>query len=150
MAGKKFRFSLESVLKLRKHETEQARQALGRTLGERKDREAHVRESQQRIAGLADRAPTKGVLSPTAFRRQAAFQQDALKAYEKACQELDSVRQKERAARQHLRVRHGDEESIRTLRQQEHDEHKKAAADADAAFLDDQAISSFFRKSKKD
>ena len=37
MAGKKFRFSLESVLKLRRYETERARQRLGKTARERRN-----------------------------------------------------------------------------------------------------------------
>ena len=52
MAGKKFRFSLESVLKLRRYETERARQRLERTAHERQQQEEQVQHTQQQVMRL--------------------------------------------------------------------------------------------------
>ncbi len=144
MAGKKFRFSLESVLKLRKHETERARQHLGRVARERQEQEEHVRHMRHRLMSFG--GAVTGVIDPVALQRQAAFRQDARHRYEQARTELATRQQREGQAREALRQKHGAEESLHILREKEEAVHKKAQQDAEGAFLDEQAISGFFRK----
>ena len=144
MAGKKFRFSLESVLKLRRHETERARQYLGAAARERREQEEQVRHMQHRLVSL--KGPTTGVLDPIALRRQAAFRQDAQHRVDQASAELAQRRQREGQARLVLQKKHRAEESLQILREKEEARHKKEQEDAEGAFLDEQAISGFSRK----
>ena len=144
MAGKKFRFSLESVLKLRRYETERARQHLGKAVLDRQEQEAQVWHSQQRLLGLT--ASATGVVDPESLRRQAAFRSDAQRHYDQACNELDACRQHEGQAREHLRTKHSAEESLHILQEKEAAHHKKEQDDAEGDFLDEQAITGFFRK----
>ncbi len=146
MAGKKFRFSLESVLKLRRHETECARQDLGKATRACREQEDHVRHMQHRLMSFAGFAP--GVMDPLALRRQAAFRKDAQRRVEQARQELAQRQQREGQARQELQQKHSAEEALQILREKEEAVHKKEQQDAEGAFLDEQAISGFSRKHK--
>ena len=144
MAGKKFRFSLESVLKLRRYETERARQRLGRTTLDRQQQEEQVQHTRQRLMRLGGAAT--GVVDPVSLRRQDAFRSDAQPHYEQACTELDARHVREGQARQHLQTKHSAEESLQILREKEAVHHKKEQEDIEGAFLDEQAIAGFSRK----
>ena len=144
MAGKKFRFSLESVLKLRRYETERARQHLGQAALDRQQQEEQVRHGQQRLIHLVGSAA--GVVEPESLRRQAAFRSDAQRHYDQACTELEARQQREGQAREHLRTKHSAEESLQILREKEAVHHKKEQDDAEGDFLDEQAITGFLRK----
>lgn len=144
MAGKKFRFSLESVLTLRRYETERAQQHLGQAVQERRKQEEQVHHMEERLTQLPGTAP--GIVDPVVLRRQAAFREDALRRYEAACNELNDRVQREGIAREQLREKHGAQESLHILREKEEMVHKKEQADAEGAFLDDQAISGYLRK----
>ena len=145
MAGKKFRFSLESVLKLRRHETERARQHLGWAARARQEQEEQVRHMRHRLMTFSG-AATVGVVDTIALQRQVAFRQDAQHRYDQARTELALRQQHEGQARRTLREKHSAEESLQTLREKEEMLHKKAQQQAENAFLDEQAISGFFRK----
>lgn len=144
MVGKKFRFSLESVLKLRRYETERARQHLGQAMLDRQEQEEHVRQSEHRLRELIPLA--SGVVDPESLRRQAAFRSDAQRHYDQARTELDARHHREGQARDHLRTKHSEEESLHILREKEAVHHKKERDDAEGDFLDEQAITGFFRK----
>ena len=143
MAGKKFRFSLESVLKLRRHETERARQHLGRAVHERRQQEEHVRHMRHRLMTFAG---VVGLADPVSMQREAAFRQDAQHRYDQACGQLAARRQAEGLAREELQKTHRAEESLQILCEQEEAHHKKAQQEAEDAFLDEQAISGYLRK----
>ena len=145
MAGKKFRFSLESVLKLRRHETERARRHLGSAARARQDQEEHVRHMRHRLMTFTG-AATVGLVDSVALQRQGAFRQDAQHRYDQARTELAQRQQHEGQARRALREKHSAEESLQVLREKEQTLHKKAQQEAEDAFLDEQAIAGFFRK----
>ena len=145
MAGKKFRFSLETVLKLRRHETERARQHLGRTARERREQEEHVRHMQHRLMTFAGVAVAR-VVDSISLQRKDAFRKDARQRYEKARTELATRKQYEGQARETLQKKHGAAESLQILCEKEEALHKKEQQDAEGAFLDEQAISGFSRK----
>lgn len=146
MAGKKFRFSLESVLKLRRYETERARQHLGQAMLDRQQQEEQVRHTEERLMRLIGSAAA--VVDPESLRRQAAFRSDARRRYDRACIELDDRREREGQACEDLRAKHSAKESLKILREQEAAHHKKEQDDAEGDFLDEQAITGFFRKQK--
>ena len=142
MAGKKFRFSLESVLKLRSHETERARQHLGRAVLERQQQEEHVRHMRHRLMTFSGAV---GLADPLTLQREAAFRQDAQHRYDQARSQLAMRRRDEGQAREELQKKHQAEESLQILREKEEALHRKAQQEAEDAFLDEQAISGFLR-----
>ena len=144
MAGKKFRFSLESVLTLRRYETERARQHLGQAVRDRQQQEEQVRHARQRLRALTGSAT--GVVDPESLRRHAAFRSDAQRRCDQAHAELDARRQHEGQARQHLQTKHSAQEALHILREKEAARHKKEQDDAENTFLDEQAITGFSRK----
>ena len=144
MAGKKFRFSLESVLKLRRYETERARQHLGRAALDCQEQEEQVQHTRQRLMRFTE--AEMGVVDPESLRRQAAFRGDAQRHYDQAHAELGARRQREGQAREHLRAKHSAEESLQILREKEAAHHKKEQDDAEGDSLDEQAITGFVRK----
>ena len=144
MAGKKFRFSLESVLTLRRYETERARQHLGQAAHDRQEQEEQVQRVKQRLMRLVGTVTSH--VDPVSLRRKAAFRADAQRHYDQACSELDVRRQREGQAREYLLAKHGAEESLHVLREQEAVLHKKEQDAAEGAFLDEQAIAGFIRK----
>ena len=144
MAGKKFRFSLESVLKLRRHETDRARQHLGRAAHARQEQEERVRHMRHRLMTFTGTAV--GLADPVSLQRQGAFRQDAQHRYDQARTELAARQQHEGQARRALQEKHSAEESLQILREKEERLHKKAQQQAEDAFLDEQAISGFSRK----
>jgi len=146
MKGKKFRFSLESVLKLRRYETERARQHFGQVVQARQEQEAVVLRMAQRLIDLPE--SDRGPVDSATLQRHDAFRQDAQRQYDQACSELASCRQREGEARQRLRQKHGAEESMHRLHEREAIDHKKAQQDAEGAFLDEQAASGYFRKQR--
>lgn len=146
MKGKKFRFSLERVLKLRRYETERVRQHFGQVAQARQEQEAVVLRMAQRLIDLPE--IDTGRIDSSALQRHDAFRQDAQRQYDQACTQLASCRQREGEARRQLRQKHGAEESLQRLREREAIHHKKAQQDAEGAFLDEQAAAGYFRKQR--
>lgn len=148
MAGKKFRFSLEQVLSLRRHETERAEQSLARAQQARLAREAHLDEAEATLQTLTQDAPGTG--TPHDFRRFAATQQEAMRARARARMALDAAHQHESKARTGLVEARRPEEALHTLREKEEARHRRAREHAEIAFLDDQASSAYLRQRHND
>ena len=146
MPGKKFRFSLESVLSLRKHETEQARQALGTALTDRKNQEEAVQQAHLTMMEMAREVPATGTTHPASLRRFDTHRHAAQRRHEEACHRLAKLRASEAQARKAVRNRHGAEASLERLRDKEHAEHRQTQEGAAQAFLDEQATSRFHRR----
>ncbi|MEM1042271.1 MAG: flagellar export protein FliJ [Bacteroidota bacterium] len=138
MAGKTFRFSLQSVLDLRRREVEEAEHALGRAVQERREREEHLAATRRKRAE-AHAAMPDGPIDPTVLRRRAGFLGDLRSAEAEAARRLDVVREQETEARCALTARRQPEEALRVLRDQEASAHRRAQAKAEADFLDEQA-----------
>ncbi len=140
MSGKRFRFSLERVLELRRRETEEARQTLAQVQRACRAQERHVAEARLRQATLQEQAPVLAAASVRGLRRYAAHGQDQRRAYRTACAKLEALREQESAAQRRLMEARRTEEGLDTLREQEKARHEKACAEAEAAFLDEQAV----------
>ena len=145
MAGKKFRFSLDSVLKLRAHETEIAREAMGWAVRKRQEQELEVQKARQRLQELAKKR-LYGAIDSMALRHHDAFRRDAQKIIEEAKQELLQAIQNEENARQIVVKKRREEESLQKLYEKEEMAHRKEMETAENQFLDEQAITSYCRQ----
>lgn len=147
MAGKKFRFSLDSVLRLREHETQRAREELAVLMRERQEQEARVEEARRALDDLVRTGP-RGTIGPRALRQFDAFRGDAQQAYEAAQHRLHHLVEQEEEARVQLMERRSAEETLRHLHDEEAARHRKDQEAAETDFLDEQAISSYYRQRK--
>lgn len=141
MSGKKFRFSLESVRRLRRHETERAEQHLGQIVRARRKQEQRVAAARQHLDDLTRTATHE---APSAnlhrLRQRDAYRQQARHTLRTERKTLNELKQREEEARAHLLEKRHAEERLQTLYEQEKAQHKKEMRDAEAAFMDDQAV----------
>ncbi len=140
MPGKKFRFSLQKVLELRRHETECARQALAKAESALEAREEELQQARHRLANRRPNVASGQTLRPVTLRKEAAFREDARRAVADARRAVAAARERVTDARNQLQERQRAEEALDTLRDQEKDEHEQEQAKAETAFLDEQAI----------
>lgn len=138
MAGKTFRFSLQSVLDLRRREAEEAEHALGRAMQERRAHEEQLASASQQRAEACAEAP-EGPTDSTMLRRRADFLNDLRETEAEAARSLTAVREHESKARRTLTVLRQPEEALKVLRHQEATAHRRTQAKAEAAFLDEQS-----------
>ncbi len=144
--SKKFRFSLEPVLKLRAHTTEQAKQALGRAALARQQQETALQHADERLALHAQEILGGEQITPLALRRREARRQALHVDFEAARNRLEKMRGQEKQARATLMSHRRDEEAISTLHDREKTEHEQAAEERERSFLDEQALTVFNRK----
>ena len=145
MSGKKFRFSLDSVLKLRSHEAECARQDLAHVREEIRRQEALVEDAERGLRSALD-ARLTGSAGQHAFARQEAHRQIASDRLQKERRKLDHLKEMEEEARLTLMQRKGAEETIRNLEEQERTSYLKKLESAESEQLDEQAITGFQRR----
>lgn len=150
MAGKKFRFSLDNLLRLRRHQAEQAEQTLAGALRTRQEHEAHLEAAETTMQALAEEAPTPGTGTPAEFRRFAATQQEAFRARTQAREALETAQRREAAARHALVKARQPEEALHTLRTREQAAHHQTRQRVETAVLDDQATAAYCRQLRSD
>jgi len=149
MSGNKFRFSLQSVLDLRAYETDKARYFLAQAVSERRAQEETVRRAEERLRELNENAPAAGDVDLQTLRQYDAFRQHARQLRDKAREQLNQFRQREDAARSNWVERRQAQESLETLHDGEKEEHDKKVAEAEMAFLDEQAVMRYCRNDNK-
>lgn len=145
MSGKKFRFSLASVLKLRSHEAECARQDLVEIRKDIEEQKRVVADAEERLADVASRR-AKGATGQRSLSRFDAFRQEAQDELQIARRTLAQLREREEECRLQLLERKGAEEAIRRLEEREKSSFWKAFRAAETQQLDEQAISGFQRQ----
>ncbi len=146
MAGKKFRFSLANVLRLRQYESEQARQELARRLQAREAQVQAVRAAEEALQALLTQPAATSVRGPQHFARQQSAWAAAQRAIDAAHKVLAQRNTDVDQARAELQKRQRTEETLDTLREQEHARYKQEVFQAETAFLDEQAVLGFSRK----
>ncbi|GAB5518339.1 MAG: flagellar FliJ family protein [Rhodothermales bacterium] len=146
MSAKPFKFSLDSVLKLRHHETEKARSALATATGHRREAEERLAEIQAEQANLTT-SPFRSSIGQGArrFMQREAEQQRLAKAIHVAEANVDAARKAEQQARDKVRAQHQLEEALVRLRDQEAEAHQLQVLAAEAQFVDEQAITRYYR-----
>lgn len=150
MAGRKFRFSLDPVLKLRQHEAEQAEQALAHALRLRQDREAHLEAADALLRALPTEGAARKSETPADFRRFAATQNEAMRARKQASKALEAARHRERDARRALLAARRPEDALHTLRDQQEQTHRYEQQRVESNQLDDQATAAYCRQMRTD
>ena len=146
MAGKRFRFSLDQLLRLRRHETARAEQEVAAAIATRRDREEEVQQVEDRLHGLADAAPDPAIATPKAFRRHAALRDAVLEERRRARHALQAARRTEARAREALVEARRPEEALDRLREREQAAHRRARRRAEDAAMDEQAGSAHHRR----
>ena len=146
MAGKKFRFPLASVLRLRAHETDEARLQLAQILRKRQAQETRVGDARHRLESLSRQDRPPGSLTPAVLRRQDGFRLDAQLALDRELSILSRICRQEEQARSHLLDRQRAEDTLEALRAEAQERHRKASQDAETDFLDEQALIGYSRK----
>ncbi len=146
MAGKTFRFSLDHVLRLRKHQTEEARRHLERAVEARRDAERLVAEAESILSDRVMQNIPDGPTGSTVIQRIATFREDARRKLEIARHQLNKLKQVEDEARRFLTERRRNEETLEQLREAEKDEHDSEVAASELAFIDEQALAGYLRK----
>ncbi|SHL01589.1 flagellar export protein FliJ [Rhodothermus profundi] len=147
MPGKKFRFSLQSVLRLRQHQTEQAVEALIRLQQERQKLEKHIHAARQKLEQLQQQlAAQQSSVDPVWLRRQEAYWMKAQQQLRLLEQQLAQLQQQEAEARALVLERRQAEESLERLRERQYARHLEAEAAAERAWIDEQATGAYVRK----
>lgn len=145
MSGKKFQFSLASVLKLRMHETECARQELS-SLTEQRDQQDVVAKQLRRDLLEVVQSRATGATGQRALSRHEAFRAQAQQRFDEALRTLQHLNEKVHEARLQLVERKTAEEALKQLRADEHAKSVQEYRADETQFLDEQAISSFQRQ----
>jgi flagellar protein FliJ len=146
MPGKKFKFALENVLKLRHIETEEARKNLASAVQACEGQEAVLDEANRRLADILSSSPTGTNVDPRSLKQYDSFRRDAQRAATDAQRELALRQRAAQEARDRLMERRRAEEALTNLRDEQAQEHKRTAEARDLAFIDEQAVSKYTRQ----
>lgn len=149
MSGKKFRFSLQSVLELREYETEQARHQLQATVQAREEQEQAVQRAEERLKEIRDEAPDPGRVGLRTLRQHDAFRQHAQQQLQQEQKRLRELEEQEAEARAAWIEHRQAEESLNTLHDKEQAQHQKDQSDAELAFIDEQSVMRYNRSSNR-
>ncbi|MDZ4700617.1 MAG: hypothetical protein SH809_12990 [Rhodothermales bacterium] len=151
MYGKKFRFSLSSVLRVRSHETDQAQKALAAALKKRMAQEKKVAEAASDIDRLQQGSVSLQTAVTAAWLRQAdGLRLDAQRRLGLEEKRLKHCLREEQQARRDLVTRRSAEQALETLRDIEKQRFQQAEQYADNKRLEEQALDVFRRKNVAD
>lgn len=145
MSGKKFRFSLDSVLKLRSHEAECARQDLAEIRQDIQQQEQRLEVAEEALRTAVEARKT-GSTGQRSLARTEAFRQAAHERVQVERRKLDQLREREEEALLVLMKRKSAEETIRHLEEQERISYWKDFRSAESEQLDEQAITGYQRQ----
>ncbi|MEX0822365.1 MAG: hypothetical protein WD021_09490 [Rhodothermales bacterium] len=145
MGGKKFRFSLDSVLRLRSHEVECARQDLAQIRHDVRQQELVLENAETALHEVVAHQTT-GPTGQRSLARSEAHRQAAHARVRKERRKLDQLREREEEARLTLMQRKGAEETFRHLEEKERASFWKENRSAESEQLDEQAITGFQRQ----
>ena len=146
MSRKKFRFTLASILKLRKHETEQKKQDLAKKLKDRKTQEQEVSEARKNLAHISSKVQKKQALTVKFLKRQEAYHYEARNALQKASERLDDLILEEQQTRADLIQKKSAEEALQSLHDQEKANHIRGIESAEDKQIEEQALENYRRK----
>jgi flagellar FliJ protein len=151
MAGKKFRFSLSSVLRVRTHEAERAEQALAQVMQKRTTQERRVDEAMETLRRLQhEPASADQPVTAASLRRAEAHRLDAQRRLNAEEKRLRHVLREEQQARRELTNRRSAEQALVTLHDIEKQRFHQAEAQAENRQIEDQALDLFRRKNAAD
>lgn len=140
MPGKKFRFSLQKVLELRRHQTKRAHQALVEAEQELKVKEAQLKEAREHLAQCRRAAVEAEGLRPAELRQAEIFRQQVRQDVKQAREAVEACQGRVKEARAELKEWRQAEEALEELHDREKEQHAEEQAKAETAFFDEQAV----------
>jgi len=146
MAGKKFHFSLDSVLKLRRHEADLARRHLAQAIKRRHEQENRLSSVEKCLREVNETAAVATPTAPLSFQRLSTYRLDLQRARDTESQSLDQMRLDEMQARERLIGKRRQEETLQSLHDVERNSHQEEQNATETDFLDEQALIGFQRK----
>lgn len=149
MTGKKFRFSLQSVLRLREHETRGARDDFAQAQRVRAEQEARIESLRKHLSDLSQNE-LRGRIGQRELQQLDAFRREAHRALQEAQRRLGQLSSQEEEARARLLERRSAEETLLHLYDKESLQHRKDQDAAEMEFLDEQAVTGFHRQRMTD
>lgn len=141
MPGKKFRFSLQKVLELHRHETERARQSLADARHDLAHKQEQLEQARRRLSDRQQDMNEGAGLRPADLRQAGAFREDARQSVRRARTAVEEARQRVEEARADLQQARESKEAFEELREQEKDVFDQEQEKAEIAFFDEQAVS---------
>ena len=145
MPGKKFRFSLASILRLRQHETQRTQHDLAKKMQDRRAQEAQVEEAREHLAELAPGVNNQTVKVSDLLRSE-ALKEDARHLLKKASEQLEDLISREEHTRKDLIQKRSAEEALQTLHDQEKTRHIRDIESAENKQLEEQALDKYRRQ----
>lgn len=136
----RFRFSLQTVLDVRKRREEGAQLELAQAVVARQEAARAVERVEARLAGALsawDALAREGMLDPALWLGQAHYAARVRRERDAARQRYRAAEQEEEAARERLIAAARDRQVMETLRERELARHREALARAEAARLDE-------------
>jgi flagellar FliJ protein len=146
MKGKKFRFSLASILRLRQHETERTKQDLARKMQDRLAQEMEVSEAKDQLTGGSAEIEDKQTVTVKFLRRREAQIEAARQVLHRANERLADMKFEEQQTRQDLIQKRSAEEALQTLHDQEKAHHLRGIENAEDKQLEEQALDIYRRQ----
>lgn len=146
MQGKKFRFSLASILRLRQHETERSKLDLAKKMQARIKQEKEVSDAQNVLADIVPAINTKQAIEVGVFRRFEAHKHDARQTLQKAQKRLRNLEEEEQKTRADLLKKRSAEEALQTLHDKEKDTHLREQESAEEKIIEEQALDNYRRQ----
>ena len=146
MQGKKFRFSLASILRLRQHETECSKLDLAKKIQERQQQEQQVSVARDVLADLSPAIQTNQSVEIGMFRRMEAHKEDARQNLHKAQERLRNLEVEEQKTREDLLKKRSAEEALQTLHDREKDSHLRELATVEDKIIEEQALGNYRRQ----
>ena len=147
MPGKKFRFSLASILKLRQHQTEKSKQDLAKKILNRKSQEKEVNDARELLADLSNEEVDKEQTVTVKFlKRRGALREQARIALLRANERLEDLIQEEQQTRADLLQKKSAEEALQSLHDREKENHIRGLETEENKQIEEQALESYRRK----
>ena len=146
MQGKKFRFSLASILQLRQHETEKTKLDLAKKIQDRRQQEKEVSNARDVLADLSPAIKDKQPVEIGVFRRLEAHKHDARQTLLRAQERLRNLEVEEQKTRQDLLKKRSAEEALQTLHDKEKDTHFREMNSAENKRIEEQALDNYRRQ----
>jgi flagellar FliJ protein len=146
MAGKKFRFSLASVLKLRSYEAGRAQDRLARILREREVRAAELRAAEEHLERIGAEDTRSGTRGIGAFLRAESAWKQASEARDRARRALERLAAPEREARDLLAECMRKKDALEKLQEKELEAYLEEIRYSEQILLDEQGVIGFMKR----
>ncbi|PSQ75706.1 MAG: flagellar export protein FliJ [Bacteroidetes bacterium QH_7_62_13] len=141
MPGKKFRFSLQKVLELRRHEVKRARLALADAQRDLERKQEQLEEARQSLADRQRDPEKKTGVRPQDLRKKEAFRERARRQVAEAETAVEDARQRVDEARSDFQEARQKKKAFEELRDKEKAMFDLEQEKAEIAFFDEQAVS---------